>query len=91
MSVDIFGRPSGENGSRGPPGPPGTRGSKGEGKGGFEQICKWLPDVALQGFKETQEACCFLLKKIQKKMLNRMVKKLRNGYHDHQKRKMLLQ
>tara|TARA_Y100000296_G_scaffold43449_1_gene49917 strand:- start:20 stop:907 length:888 start_codon:yes stop_codon:yes gene_type:complete len=62
MSVDIFGRPSGGNGSRGPSGPPGPQGPKGDpGKGGFEQICKWLPDVVLQGFRENQEACCFLL------------------------------
>ena len=37
---------------------PGQREPKGDhGKRGMEKICKWLPDVVLQGFKENQAAC----------------------------------
>ena len=39
---------------------------KDPGKGGFEQICKWLSDVVLQGFRENQETCCFLLTNLKK-------------------------
>ena len=54
MPVDYFGRPHGNE--MGPPGPKGDHG-----KGGMEQICQWIPDVVLHGFRENREACCLLL------------------------------
>lgn len=87
MSVDIFGRPSGGNSSRGPPGPPGPQGPKGE---DLNKFVNGYQTLFYKGSGETKKHVVFYLQ-IQKKMLNGMVKKLRNGYHDHQKRTMLLQ
>ena len=59
ISVDIFGRPSGEKGKVGPPGP---RGSKSDpGKGGMEQMCMWMPNTILNKLREEEEQCCLII------------------------------
>ena len=69
--VNVFGdREIGSIGAQGPPGhagPPGpsdahgSKGGKGDpDKSGFDALCKWMPDLALDGFRK-EEVDCFLL------------------------------
>ena len=52
----------GTEGATGPVGPRGVQGVKGDpGAGGFEDICKWTPTLAIKAFRE-EEYECFLLK-----------------------------
>ena len=69
--VDVFGdRGVGSIGAQGPPGhtgspgPPCAHGSKG-GKGdidnsGFDAFCKWIPNLALDGFQKEEVGCLLL-------------------------------
>ena len=54
----------GHPGHKRPPVPPGAHGSKGgkgdPGKNGFDALCKWMPDIALDGFRK-EGVSCFLL------------------------------
>ena len=69
--VNVFGeREVGSIGAQGPPGhtgPPGSPGAQGPkggkgdpGKSGFDAFCKWVPNLALDGFRK-EEVGCFLL------------------------------
>ena len=54
----------GSTGAQGPtvsPGVQGTNGGKGDpGKSWFDAFCKWVPNLALDGFRK-EEVGCFLL------------------------------
>ena len=63
--VNGFGdREFGSIGAQGPPGSPGPQGPKGGNgdpdKSGFDAFCKWVPNLALDGFQK-EEVGCFLL------------------------------
>ena len=79
--VNIFGgrgKMEGVKGERGPIGPVGKEGpagSKGEqgergtpGRSGVEDICRWMPSLALNEFRKS-EACCLLLADPKKDLL----------------------
>ena len=68
--VDIFGGAGGSrNGSRGPRGLSGTKGDKGDpGTSGIDDVCRWLPDIALNELRR-KETCCFTLTDPKKDLL----------------------
>ena len=46
------------SGQRGPPGPQGAKGERGE--SGFNVLCKWMPNLALDGFRKEEDGCFVL-------------------------------
>ena len=68
--VDIFGGAVGSrNGSRGPRGLSGAKGDKGDpGKSGIDDVCRWMPNIALNEFRRN-ESCCFTLTDPKKDLL----------------------
>ena len=56
--------PQGPPGHTEPPGSPGAQGPKGgkgdPGKSGFDAFCKWVPNLALDGFRKEEVGCSLL-------------------------------
>ena len=61
--------PTGPKGSRGADGARGSQGPRGlPGVGGFD-ICKWLPNFVLNGFRKSEESFCFYIKDIKEDLV----------------------
>ena len=53
--------PAGHTGPPGPPGAHGPKGGKGDpGKSGFDAFYKWVPNLALDGFRKEEVGCILL-------------------------------